>query len=55
MRVLRVGVTEYRPGDEFRLYGLGDLHLGCPTVDEAALRATIKQIAGPTFELRVLV
>lgn len=45
MRVLRVETTVYDPGDEFRLYGLGDLHLGCPTVDEKALRRDVAAIA----------
>ena len=31
MRVIRAPLTRYAYGDEFRLYGLGDLHLGCPT------------------------
>ena len=45
MRVIRAPLTRYAHGDEFRLYGLGDLHLGCPTVDEKALRALVGRIA----------
>ncbi len=45
MRVIRAPLTRYAHGDEFRLYGLGDLHLGCPTVDEKALRALVRRIA----------
>lgn len=46
MRVIRAPLTRYAYGDSFTLYGLGDLHLGCPTVDERALRALVKRVAG---------
>jgi hypothetical protein len=37
--------TIYDPGDTFRLWGLGDLHVGAIDFDEETLRRHVKQIA----------
>jgi hypothetical protein len=38
-------VEPFEGGDRFRLWGLGDFHLGAPDCDEAALRRHVKLIA----------